>query len=171
MVGGSHIKRIKRNDCNKELRHGKAFFRSFNGANTKQLRHYIIPTLVDDKSDAIVTHVGKNDILNHAKHENIAHSIINIGLDCKTNGVDEVLISSILVKRNPNLTAIVRRVNDMLRDLCKKNGFSFICNDVITTNYLWKDGVHMQDNGTHIFSNHFLKFLNYSIDSNFHNLL
>ena len=92
MVGGSHIKRIKRNDCNKELRHGKAFFRSFSGAYTKQLRHYIIPTLVDDKSDAIVIHVGKNDILNHAKHENIAHSIINIGLDCKTNGVDEVLI-------------------------------------------------------------------------------
>ena len=171
VVGDSHIKRIKRNDCNKELRHGKAFFRSFSGANTKQLRHYIIPTLVDDKSDAIVIHVGKNDILNHANHENIAHSIINIGLDCKTNGVDEVLISSILVKKNPNLTAIVRRVNDMLRDLCKKNGFSFICNDVITTNYLWKDGVHMQDMGTHIFSNHFLKFLNYSIDSNFHNRL
>ena len=127
--------------------------------------------MVDDKSDAIVIHVGKNDILNHANHENIAHSIINIGLDCKTNGVDEVLISSILVKKNPNLTAIVRRVNDMLRDFCKKNGFSFICNDVITTNYLWKDGVHMQDMGTHIFSNHFLKFLNYSIDSNFHNLL
>ena len=168
---GSHIKRIKRNDCDKELRHGKAFFRSFSGANTKQLRHYIIPTLVDDKSDAIVIHVGKNDILNHANHENIAHSIINIGLDCKTNGVDEVLISSILVKKNPNVTAIVRGVNGMLRDLCKKNGFSFICNDVITTNYLWKDGVHMQDMGTHIFSNHFLKFLNYSIDSNFHNRL
>ena len=168
---GSHIKRIERNDCDKELRHGKAFFRSFSGANTKQLRHYIIPTLVDDKSDAIVIHVGKNDILNHANHENIAHSIINIGLDCKTNGVDEVLISSILVKKNPNVTAIVRGVNGMLRDLCKKNGFSFICNDVITTNYLWKDGVHMQDMGTHIFSNHFLKFLNYSIDGNFHNRL
>ena len=154
-----------------KLRHGKAFSRSFSGANAKQLCSYIILSLVNNKPDAIVIHVGTNDILNHANHENIAHSIINIGLDCKTNGVDEVLISSILVKKNPNLTAIVRGVNDMLRDLCKKNGFSFICNDVITTNYLWKDGVHMQDMGTHIFSNHFLKFLNYSIDSNFHNLL
>ena len=59
-----------------------------------------------------------------------------IGLDCKNNGVNEMLISSILVKKNPNLTAIVCRVNDMLRDLYEKNGFSFICNDVITTNYL-----------------------------------
>ena len=44
MVGDSHIKRIKRNNFNKELGHGKAFFRFFSGANTKQLRHYIIPT-------------------------------------------------------------------------------------------------------------------------------
>ena len=82
-----------------------------------------------------------------------------------------MLISSILVKKNPNLTAIVRRVNDMLRDPCEKNGFSFICNHVITTDYLWKDGVHLQDMGTHILSNPFLKFLNYFIDSNFDNRL
>ena len=127
--------------------------------------------MIDDKPDATVIHVGMNDILNHANHEDIARSIINIGLDFKNNGVNEVFISSILVKKNPNLTAIVRRVNDMLRDLCEKNGFSFICNDVITNNYLWKDGVHLQDMGTHILSNHFLKFLNYSIDSNFDNRL
>ena len=68
----------------------------FSDPSVVQLRHYIIPTLVDDKLDTIVIHVGTNDILNHANHENIAHSIINIGLDCKNNGVNEVLISSIL---------------------------------------------------------------------------
>ena len=64
VVGDSHIKRIKWNDFNKELRHDKAFFRSFNGANAKQLRHYIIPILIHDKPDATVIHVGANDILN-----------------------------------------------------------------------------------------------------------
>ena len=131
----------------------------------------LIPTLIDDKSDAIVLHVGTNDILNHANHENVAHSIINIGLDCKNNGVNEVFISSILVKKNPNLTTIVPRVNDPLRDICEKNGFSFICDDVITTNYLWKDVPHLQNMVTHFLSNYFLKFLNYSIDSNFDNRL
>ena len=120
------IKRIKLNNFNKELRHGKAFFRSFSGANAKQLRHYIIPALIDDKPDAIVIHVGTNDILNHANHEDIARSIINIGLDCKKNGVNEVLISSVLVKKNRNLTAIVSLVNDMLRDLCEKNGLFYL---------------------------------------------
>ena len=82
-----------------------------------------------------------------------------------------MLISSILVKKNPDLTEIVRRVNDMLRDLCEKSDFSFICNDVIITNYLWKYDVHLQDMGTHILSNHFLKFLINSIVSNFDNRL
>ena len=67
VVGDSLIKRIKRNDLNKELRHSKAFFRCFSGANAKQLRHYIIPTLTDDKPDAIVIHVGTNDMSNCAK--------------------------------------------------------------------------------------------------------
>ena len=35
VVGDSHIKRIKRNDFNKELHHGKAFFCLFSGANAK----------------------------------------------------------------------------------------------------------------------------------------
>ena len=75
-----------------------------------------------------------------------------------------MLISSVLVKKNPNLTATVRRVNDMLRDLYEKNGFSFICNDVITTNCLWKDGAHVQDMGIHVLRNN-------STDRNFDNRL
>ena len=41
----------------------KPFFRSFSGANAKQLRHYIIPTLIDDKPDAITIHVGTNEMI------------------------------------------------------------------------------------------------------------
>ena len=92
VVGSSYIKKIKQNDFNKELRHGKAFFRSFSGANAKQLRHYVIPTLIDDKLEAIVIHVGTNDILNRTNHEDITRSIIN--------SVNEVFISSILVKKS-----------------------------------------------------------------------
>ena len=76
--------------------------------------------MIDDKPNAIVIHVGTNDFFNRTNHEDIARSIINIGLDCKNNGINEVLILSILVKKNPNLITIVHRVSDMLRDLCEK---------------------------------------------------
>ena len=40
-----------------------------------------LPTLIDDKPNASVIHVGTEDILNHANHKDIARSIIDIGLN------------------------------------------------------------------------------------------
>ena len=72
-------------------------------------------------------------------------------------------------KRNPTLNTLIRRVNDMLRDLCVINGFGSICNDMITTKYLWKDGVHLQDLGISILSKNFIEFVNNYLFSNSHN--
>ena len=77
-VGDSHVKRIKRLDFNKEFRSGKAFFRSSSGANSKQLDQYIIPTIVDDKPDVVLLHVGTNDILSNANNTELANNMINI---------------------------------------------------------------------------------------------
>ena len=112
-------------------------------------------------------HGGTNDILTNANHEEIARNIIKIGLNSKIHSVNDVVISSVLVKKNPNLNALIRRVNDLLRDLCSMNGFGYICNDAITTEYLWKDGIHLQDLGTNILSSNFITFVNsFLIDNN-----
>ena len=71
--------------------------------------------------------------------------------------------------KNPALNALVRCVNDMLPDLYVINGFGFICNDMITTKYLWKDGIHLQDLGTSILSKNFSEFINNYLCSNFDN--
>ena len=106
------------------------------------------------------THVGTSDILTNANHKEITRNIIKIGLNFKNYGVNDVVISSILVKKNPNLNALIRRVNDLFRDLCSMNGFGYICSDAITTENLWKDGVHLQDLGTNILSSNLNKFEN-----------
>ena len=106
-MGDSHLKRIRRSDFNKELKNGKAIFRSFSGASTKPMDHYILPLLVDDKPDAVIIHVGTNDILTNANHEEIARNIIKIGLNCKIDGVNDLVIFSVLVKKNPNLNALI----------------------------------------------------------------
>ena len=129
------MKRIRGNDFNKELKNGKAIFRSFSNPNTKQLDHYIPPPLVDDKPDAVIIHIGTNDILTNANHEEIALNKIKIGLNCKNYDVNDI-ISSLLVKKNPNLNVLIRRANDLLRGLCSMNGFGSICNDTITKVYL-----------------------------------
>ena len=159
-VGDSHVKRVRRNDFNKELINGKAIFRFFNGANTKQLDHYILPPLLDDKSDADIIHVGTNDILTNANREEIKRNIIKIGLNCKNYGINDVGISSILVKKNPNLNVLIARVNNLSRDLFSMNGFGYICHDAITTEYLWKDRIHLQELGTNILSCNLIKLVN-----------
>ena len=63
VAGDCHVKIIRRNDFNKELKNGKAIFQPFSGSNTNQLDHYILPPLVDDKPDAVIIHEGTNDIL------------------------------------------------------------------------------------------------------------
>ena len=142
------------------MRSGKAFFRSFSGANSKQLDLYIIPTPVDDKSDAILLHVGTNNILSNANDTEIANNIIIIGLNYKSHGFSKVLISSILVNKNPKLNPVIRRVNNQVRELCEINGFLFINNDMVTTDYLWRDGIHLQDIGANILSGNFYQVLN-----------
>ena len=84
----------------------------------------------------------------------------SVPLNCKNYGVNDVVISSVLVKKNPNLNALIQRVNDLLRDLCSINGFGYICNDAITTEYLLKDGIHLQDLSTNILNSNFIEFAN-----------
>ena len=55
----------------------------------------------------------------------------------------------------------------MLRDLRAINGFCFICNDMITTKYLWKDCIHLQDLNTSILSTNVFEFVNNYLFSNF----
>ena len=42
----------------KNLEMAKLYFCSFSGATSKELDHYIIPSLVADKPDAVIIHVG-----------------------------------------------------------------------------------------------------------------
>ena len=72
----------------------------------------------------------------------------------------EVVISSILPKRNIALTRLIRQVNDSLREQCVLSGFGFISSDNISRTHLWKDGIHLEDLGTNILAGNFVDFLN-----------
>ena len=96
--------------------------------------------MIDNKPDVIVIHIGRNVIFNYDNHEYIAYSIVNIGLNFKKHSVNDMLIYYIFVIKNHNLTP---------------NGYNVICNDVITTDYLWKDSAYLCSMGTYILGNFF----------------
>ena len=92
----------------------------FRGATSKRLNHYILPTLHEDHPDVVLLRIGSNDIHNQTKDrintEKLKGDIINIGKSCIDLGVKEVVISSILPKKNIALTPLIRQVKDSLRE-------------------------------------------------------
>ena len=76
--------------------------KSFSGVNTNQFDYYVVPLLVDENPDNVVIHIGPNDITkfnyNKVNAEDLAHRIINIGLKCRSYGVSNIAVSSILKK-------------------------------------------------------------------------
>ena len=96
------------------------------------MQHYILPALIDNLPDAVIMHDRTNDIIiNNSSDAEVANEILKIAESCKVAGVNEVFISSILVKTIPSMIAIKRRVSDLLRDLFIRNNVHFIDSDNI----------------------------------------
>ena len=68
------------------------------------MNHNILPTLHEDHPDVVLLHIGSTDINNQTTDrkttENLTGDIINTGKSCIDLGVKEVVISSILPKKN-----------------------------------------------------------------------
>lgn len=58
--------------------------------------------------------------------------------------------SVLLAKHNIILTKIIREGNDELKEKCQLNNLSFICNDNVSRDYLWKDGIQYDNKGANI---------------------
>ena len=111
-----------------------------------------IPILVDQKPQTAVIHIGLNDITKFNYHDvyvnDLANGILQIGLKCRYYDVESVAISSVLVRNDSNLNKLIRGVNISLKHLCKVYGFDFICNDKIGKDLIWRDDLHLTDEGT-----------------------
>ena len=110
-------------------------FKCFSGANTKQLDYYVVPTLVDETPQTVVIHIGSNDItegkIKQINLDDLTQKIIDTGLKCRSDGVYNIAISSILVRSSIRLNQVISNVSNILKVLCATNGVNFICNDEI----------------------------------------
>ena len=56
--------------------------------------------------------------------------------------------------------AIVKKVNEKILDMCKKNGIVFIDNGNISNMDLYQDGLHLLERGKCLLANNFIFVLN-----------
>ena len=86
------------------------YVKSFSGANTNQLGYYVVPLLVDGKPDVVIR-IGSNDITkfnyNNVNAEELARRIINTGLKCRSYGVGNIAVSSILKGSSLNINQVI----------------------------------------------------------------
>ena len=137
--------------------------KSFPGATIKQLHHYSLPTLQDEKPEVVIIHVGINDLLsnnvNRTPEKQMADEIISIGNTCVNNGVEKVLISSLIFCQRVEWER-VERINKLLKEKCEISGFIYIENNEISSRHLWRDGIHTTDGGKTILANNYIDSLN-----------
>ena len=153
-------------EFNQWLGSGTASIVSFPGATTKRLLHYSLPTLKEENPEVVVIHVGcnnlsskKGEVLSINVNE-VADDIIKIGKACYDNGVSKVFISSLVYNKNFNKQKLINEVNGILKEKCQTYGFTFINNDNIKKEHLWKDGTHLNENGKIILANNYIRNLN-----------
>ena len=102
-------------NINRALTNGRARFKYFPGATSKELLHYIDATL-----EVTVIHVRVNDLLNSNNSvDKLLKNIYSIAEKCKSSGVKNVFISA-MVKNNRNNNSIIQEINRKIYDDCQK---------------------------------------------------
>ena len=145
---------------------GTARFRRFNGAKAKYVKHYVLPTLYEEKPQIVVLQCGGNDLpksnANPTPVMDIAKIIIETANLCESHGAEQILISGIITRHKGNYYMERRRteLNEILRNICYDRGYIFIDNENITHDHLSQDGVHLNHEGSDILANNILHSLN-----------
>ena len=164
VFGDSILRHMKGKAITEELKSGRVYVKAFPGANCNQLSHYITPNLTEQNPDAVIIHVGTNDLKirqgQQKSNEAIANDIINIGKQCKQHGVNDVFISGITYRKGFHLMKKVHEVNDIVQNLCLLEDLHFISNNNIREQHLWQDGIHLSESGVTVLSNNMINSLN-----------
>ena len=93
-------------NINRALTNGRARFKYFPGATSKELLHYIDATLEESNFEVAVIHVGVNDLMNSNNSvDKLLKNIYSMAEKCKNNGVKKVFISGIV----KNKTSLLRK--------------------------------------------------------------
>ena len=130
VISDSHLKRIKRNLFkNLKTLLIMSFIKPFDGAKIEHIKHCVMPFHKEQKPDIIVIHEGGNDInckiKGNVNVNELADNIINLAVICRDFGVPDIAISEVLPKKSITVTAIIRKINDRVKELFKNQKFHF----------------------------------------------
>lgn len=104
----------------------------------------------------------------HCYHSwrNKVNGLIEIAEKCTNSGVEKVFISSLITCSRVNESRI-DEINRLLKERCEALDVTFIENDNIKNSSLWKDGIHLTDDGKTMLAKNYLYYFNHFL---YHNM-
>ena len=161
IIGDSILGGIRKQEMNKHVRGNFTIVKSFKGATVNDMESYIIPTL-NRKPDGLIIHCGTNDLRDSEPTE-IARKITKLAVNASKT-VKNVAVSSILARGDSELIDVKRRkVNIALEKELENSRIELIKHEYIEReweNMLYKDGIHLNQDGTNALGGDFVSFLN-----------
>ena len=100
MFSDSILKGITIPEFNRYITNATATLKRFPGATSKELTHYMVPTLQEESFNSALIHIGINDIFKDQSDlqcESLTRNILEISHKCKEHGIEEIIISSLVV--------------------------------------------------------------------------
>ena len=126
-------------------------FNRRHGGKIKEMKKTLRKKLEKEKVDVFILQAGGNDLHDANSALALANDIIGAG-KIAAEYCSEVAISSILPRADFHLNLARWETNILLRGLCSSNNFTFIEHDITVKKHLLKDGVHLNQTGTDLFS-------------------
>ena len=171
IVSDSMWKGIRRYEFSSHCKSGRVLIKTQPGEKADVIHAYLRAKLgTEEKRSCVVVHAGSNnlcgingDLLGQTTEE-IVDSIIVMGETCKEFGVNKIIFSGLIVRRNGTRVEGKRRaINSHLKTLCQERGYIFVDNENITINDIEnkpRDKVHLLESGSVKLANNILHFLN-----------
>ena len=124
MFSDSIQKGIRIHEFNRYITNATARLKMFPGTTSKELTHYVVPTLQEESFSSALINIGINDILKDQTTYSVSHSL-EIFWKYHNNVKNmEIIISSLVVTENIDLN-LLACVNASLCNMCRENVFFF----------------------------------------------
>ena len=156
IVGDSIVKGLRKDLLSRAAKR-RVTVRSFPGATTTDMEHYLQPSLAT-KPKAIILHVGTNDLKSSSSARNVAEKIVDLGNMIATNSPNTSVTISAITQRSDeqSLKKKVKDCNKVLKTFCNQNGWGFVEHLNIDETCLNNYKLHLNKKGIAILASNFV---------------
>ena len=162
VLSDSMCQRIRKREFNQYVQNGFAKIKCYPGDTPNHIHNNVIPHLIEECPHTLVIHAGTNSLHDTTRSaEQIADEILSIGASARELGVETVIVTGLIIRKNGRDIDVKRReVNTHLRSKSANNHFQFITNNNISMNDICWDRVHLEESGCVKLANNILCALN-----------